>query len=104
MTNARSIRPLLAIAIAASAGLACAQTTVAPNPAPATVGVSQGTAVNAETKAVPRSDTGTLVRTDTKARRMAARASAADAMAPSSVGNAIDNVQAATPRARHTRN
>ncbi len=51
------------IAIAGAALSAQAQTTPAANGAPASVGVSPGTAADAASKAVPRSDTGTLVRT-----------------------------------------
>ena len=105
MKQAFITQALLAFAMTASAGLACAQTTVAPNPAPATVGVSPGTAINAETKAVPRSDTATLVRTD-KSRRMASPASAVDGSTASATGDAIDNAEppAAGRRVKHARN
>lgn len=63
-----SIRTGLATSLLAlgvlGAGAASAQTATNPaNPAPATVGVTNQTAAEANQRAVPRSDTGTLVRT-----------------------------------------
>lgn len=115
--NSRIASSLAACALVASAAAASAQTTVAPNPDPAKVGVSQPTAVDAENKAVPRSDTGTLVRTG-KARRTASAADGSmtpvatgantmgGATATASTENAIDNAAptAAGKRARHARN
>ena len=112
--NARIATSLAAIALAASAA-ASAQTTVAPNPDPAKVGVTQPTAVDAEKKAVPQSNVGTLVRTD-KARRAASASPADGSMtrangaspvpATASTEDAIDNAAptAAGMRARHARN
>jgi len=53
----------LAVATALAGAALAAQAQPATNGAPASVGVSQGTAADAASKAVPRSDTGTLVRT-----------------------------------------
>ena len=115
--SSRFATSLVVIALAAC-GAASAQTTVAPNPDPAKVGVTQPTAVDAENKAVPQSNVGTLVRTN-KARRSMAAASSADvsmtpngnstansATASAGTENAIDNAAptAAGHRARHARN
>ena len=123
--SSRITTSLAAVTLAASAAAALAQTTVAPDPSPAKVGVTQPTAIDAESKAVPRSDTGTLVRTG-KARRSMAAASSADGSMATSNGmasagstnsastatanagteSAIDNAAptAAGRRARHARN
>lgn len=110
--NSRIATSLAAIALVASAA-ASAQTPVAPNPDPAKVGVTQPTAVDAENKAVPQSNVGTLVRTG-KARRTAAASSAdgsmavangsspATATANANTESAIDAT--AGKRARHARN
>lgn len=50
-----------------SASFAMAQAPATPASAPANVGVSNSTAVEANQKAVPRSDTGTVVRTSPSA-------------------------------------
>ena len=115
--SSRIATSLAAIALAASAA-ASAQTPVAPNADPAKVGVTHATAVDAENRAVPQSNVGTVVRTG-KARRSVAAASSAEgsmtangkATANSSTTsanteNAIDNVTpiAAGHRARHARN
>lgn len=116
--NSRIATSLWAIALAASAAVS-AQTTVSPNPDPAKVGVTQPTAIDAENKAMPQSNVGTVVRTG-KARRSMAAASSADgsmttangnsmtnsATASAGTENAIDNAAptAAGPRARHARN
>jgi len=53
----------LAAATALAGAALAAQAQPATNSAPTNLGVSQGTAADATNKAVPRSDTGTLVRT-----------------------------------------
>ena len=100
--SSRITTSLAAFALIASAA-ASAQTTVAPNPDPAKVGVTQPTAVDAEKKAVPQSNVGTLVRTG-KAKRSAAAASSNDTSmaATDTVNNAT--ASATAPRARHARN
>ena len=85
--SSRIATSLAAIALAASAA-ASAQTAVAPNPDPAKVGVTQPTAVDAENKAVPQSNVGTVVRTG-KARRSMAAASADGSMTAN--GNSTAN-------------
>ena len=119
--NTRIATSLAALALAASAVAVSAQTTVAPNPDPAKVGVTQPTAMDAESKAVPRSDTGTLVRTDrrrhttgtTSTDGSTTSSSMSGATGDSSMGTAnastestIDNARptAAGHRARHARN
>lgn len=105
MAQANLIPPLIALALAASASVAFAAR-IPVDPAPATVGVSNGTAVHAETNAVPRSDTGTLVRTDKSHRSSASASSARDTPLAVSAGNAIDNAVSTGPskRVRHARN
>ena len=58
-------KTLFKAAAAAAIAIAAVAATAQPatNAAPANVGVSQSTAAEAASKAVPRSDTGTLVRT-----------------------------------------
>ena len=103
--NSRIAKSLSAIALAASASAASAQATVAPNPDPAKVGVTQPTAINAEQKAVPQSNVGTLVRSDKKR-----RAVASDSSASSATVGTMDRTADSTARAagggaaRHARN
>ena len=107
-------KSFVAATLTVFAGFACAQTTVAPNPDPAKIGVTQSTAVDAENKAVPRSDTGTLVRTG-KARMAASAATStgttsatatSTGVATAPVNDGIDTAQptAAGARTRHARN
>jgi len=86
---------------AAAAALAVATMAVQAQPAtngtPANVGVSQGTAAEAANKAVPRSDTGTLVRTGPDAGN---RAGAAADSARSNMGTTANTAPTAeTPAA-----
>ena len=103
--SSRIATSLAAIALAASASAASAQTTVAPNLDPAKVGVTQPTAINAEQKAVPQSNVGTLVRTDKKRRAVASDSSASSAGVGAMDTTADSTAPAAGVRAaRHARN
>ena len=101
----RAAAYLAAIALTASAAAVSAQTTVAPNADPAKVGVTQPTAINAEQRAVPQSNVGTLVRTDKKRRAAASDSSASSGAAGAMDASSDSTAPAASGRAaRHARN
>ena len=113
--NHLPIRLAVSCAVVAAMGSAHAQTPSAIASAPNTVGVTQSTAAEAARKAVPRNDTGTLVRTGPDAADRAGRAAAAvtPGRAASAVmrdtpamqaGSSSDTTPVRTRRARSDRN
>lgn len=108
------LKTLLACAVLSVAATGAMAQTTAPATNPDTVGVTPQDASEAMRKAVPRSDTGTLVRTDEsaadKARNAADATRANNAAAPAAaVGNdtsttARDTTPSTPRRARADRN
>lgn len=97
---------LAGLVLSVAATGAMAQTTPATTSTPATVGVTPQDAAEATRKAVPRADTGTVVRTDEsaadKAREAADKARNAADSASDKARNAADTVRTDTPATPNT--